>query len=108
MCYTLLKAQAIEEGSDVERKQYEDFLEMYDTKWNEDITTVALRTIRENKRNKGKHLPLSADIARLSQHLERESEKAKNSLRSQLNTYSEKKTIWNRLAALTLTRKRSV
>lgn len=102
-CATLLKAQAIEEGCPVKRQQYDDFLQMYDSKWNEDITSVALRTLRDAKRNKVKNLPLSNDLAQLSKYIHQQSEDAKTVLRNKQTSSSDRRISYNRLATLTLT-----
>lgn len=101
-CAALMKAKAIEDGDSLTRQNCEDFIQIYQSKWNEDISSVALRSLSEAKRNNIKAIPLSDDIALLSNHLNSESSKTKEKLENAKDTF-EIKANWERLEQITLT-----
>ena len=99
-CATILKAEGLITGNDVDVIRSTKFLEVCDVKLTEDISIHAHRTLTEEKRNKAKRLPLAADIMRLTTYLKETAQVQKDTLRHGTTVHP---TAWMTLNELTLT-----
>lgn len=65
----MLEGEALETGDENKRKKAKSFHKLIEMKWNEEVSTHALRTLGERKRNKVKLLPLTSDVKLMTEML---------------------------------------
>lgn len=68
-CSKIIKGNALQSGDEGLLKKSVSFGELYEMTWCEEVSTHALRTLGEKKRNKVKLIPLTKDCQALSSHL---------------------------------------
>ena len=68
-CAVILKAQALETGDKEKESLANDFRELCECTWEVQVSTHALRTLGNAKRNNPMVLPTNADVVRMSQYL---------------------------------------
>ena len=100
----ILQGKSIQEADEDMIKKVKSFHELCELNWTEEISTHALRTLYEGKRNQVKALPLTEDIVRLSKYLKDESKKCKDSLTSSSTSTVENSLCWKKLNEMTLSR----
>ena len=71
-CAALLKSQALQSGDEVLKKKASDFIELYESDWSAEISSMSLRTMQARNFNKTKSVPFARDIQLLSTYLEEE------------------------------------
>ena len=101
-CATLLMAHALENEDSVLHKKCEDYLKLHEMKWNEEVSSQALRTLYTEKSRKETKLPLTADIIKLSKYISEEL-KATQELLCESDSHQVDST-WLRMAKLILVR----
>ncbi|XP_030833631.1 uncharacterized protein LOC115926148 [Strongylocentrotus purpuratus] len=82
-------------------KKCKQFIKSYTLKWEAEVSTHALRTLKVNKRNTSRLLPLTTDVVALSNYVRKETKEGKQ----KLNSCSSDETLdrWKQLAEVTLT-----
>jgi hypothetical protein len=68
-CSTILERMALESGKKDAVESARSFYQLYSKHWASEVSSHALRTLYNNKRNKPKVLPLSEDIVKMSKYL---------------------------------------
>ena len=68
-CALILKGQALETCDGDLEKRAEAFHQLCEMKWSEEVSSHALRTLYQNKRNKTKVLPRTEDVIKLTSYL---------------------------------------
>ena len=71
----VLLSQALSDGPTVDdalEDKCQRFLRLYNIKWSRSVSSNALRTLTENKRNNPQYLPVTSDIAKLAKYLKQE------------------------------------
>jgi len=69
-CCTLLVNKALREKDSELEYDAASFAHIYDSEWQSKVSSVALKTIAIDKRNKPDLLPLTADLVKIKQYLE--------------------------------------
>ncbi len=77
----------------------QNFVILCEQNWDSDVSSNALRTMRNNQRNNPKLIPLTEDVVRLSKYLKEKSEECMSALENK----SEVSEVWRALSKLTLT-----
>lgn len=90
------------EDEEVEKKS-RDFHKLCSERWDEEVSSHALRTLYANKRNKPKLLPLSEDVISLSQYLKENVQRNINELKKDDAGKEKKDQSWRELGKLVLT-----
>ncbi|XP_064648758.1 uncharacterized protein LOC135500969 [Lineus longissimus] len=98
-CAKLMKRDALSAGDKTETERCQNFIEMYEENWTDDVSTHALRQLGELKRNKVKLIPLTSDCALLTKHLKDVATKAL----AKLEALEDVKNSWRELIEATLT-----
>ncbi|XP_062608302.1 uncharacterized protein LOC134270140 [Saccostrea cucullata] len=97
-CAGIMKGNALRTGdSEVEAKASK-FIELYELKWNEEITPHAYRTLEEMRRNRVHLIPLTNDVILLNNYLQNEFQKAYDRLTEEKSN----KDAWSLLCELIL------
>ena len=99
-CCILLKAKSLEENDVVLRETSQQYKEVHEIRWEQEISTHASRTLCQQKMNGEDTMPLSEDITALSKFLKGESEKIQEELSA--CTADDIKMKWERLTMITL------
>lgn len=94
----LLKAKAIEDNDSDLKENVQNYEQLHELSWEQEISTHASRTLHEQKKNTAKTIPLSEDIATLSQYISNEM----NTARKEMTIGQNKENNWDRLSELTL------
>ncbi|XP_070174147.1 uncharacterized protein [Littorina saxatilis] len=81
-CTLLMQAKAIEQNDMQLRQQCKHFIEVFDVRWNEWVSSSAARTLYRRHQNNVQRLPLSKDIQKLSSHLSQVAEDAKKDMKN--------------------------
>lgn len=77
----IVKDNAVESGNESLAESAQNFLSVYQKKWNKLVSSGALSTLRETKSNTEKKVPLAEDVKLLSCHMEKVHLLAENKLR---------------------------
>ncbi|XP_030851698.1 uncharacterized protein LOC115928539 [Strongylocentrotus purpuratus] len=93
--FVLLSKALMDRDGDDMQKLVEKFIKLLDTCWGSEISTHALRTLYQRKRNQPKLLPLTSDVVALSRHLEVQAELCVDKLSS--GTTIENHSTWREL-----------
>ncbi|XP_030854616.1 uncharacterized protein LOC115918254 [Strongylocentrotus purpuratus] len=93
--FVLLSKALMDRDGDDMQKLVEKFIKLLDTCWGSEISTHALRTLYQRKRNQPKLLPLTSDVVALSRHLEVQAELCVDKLSS--GTAIENHSTWREL-----------
>ena len=64
-----MEGEALDSGDEDKQRRSASFHQLIEMNWNDKISTHALRTIRERKRNKVKLLLLTKDVKLLNENL---------------------------------------
>lgn len=99
-CVLLLQATAIEHQDTQLRQQCKLFLELFDARWNEWVSSQAARTLYRRQQNCVKRLPLSEDIQKLSAYLAQTAKDAKVHLAGSSSSLEKKRARQNLCKAL--------
>lgn len=70
-CTRIKKSEALIERDSESGRQADDFLSLIENEWNDEVSSSALDTLKETKMNKGQVLPLTEDIVKLQEHLQK-------------------------------------
>ncbi|XP_071833308.1 uncharacterized protein [Apostichopus japonicus] len=99
----ILKGDALMKGDFDLEKRSKAFIELYNMKWEELVSTHALRTLNENKRNEPKYLPVTSDIVKLTKYLKDKVACGVNVLKNESTSKpNDAKHTWKDLAEVTL------
>ncbi|KAJ8034133.1 hypothetical protein HOLleu_20850 [Holothuria leucospilota] len=71
----LVVSKALIDGNDVKERQARDFLTLISENWDWEVSSHALRTLYQGKRNNPKLIPLTSDVVLLSKYLKQEAER---------------------------------
>ena len=69
-CCTVLLNKALREKNAVLERDAESFIRIYDSEWQTRVSSIALKTLTSEKRNKPDLIPLTADLVKLKAYLE--------------------------------------
>jgi hypothetical protein len=69
-CCTVLVNKALREKNDALERDAESFIRIYDSEWNVRVSSIALKTMTYDKRNKPELIPITADLVKIKQYLE--------------------------------------
>ena len=97
-CAGILKGNALRTGDESLERKAAKFMELYDLKWNEEVTAHAHRTLKEMKRNQVQLIPLTDDVMLLNDFLSKEIQEAQQRLTENKND----KDAWCHLNEMTL------
>nr|XP_022307366.1 uncharacterized protein LOC111113406 [Crassostrea virginica] len=97
-CAGILKGNALRIGDESLERKAAKFMELYDLKWNEEVTAHAHRTLKEMKRNQAQLIPLTDDVMLLNDFLSKEIQEAQQRLTENKND----KDAWCHLNEMTL------
>nr|XP_022308439.1 uncharacterized protein LOC111114442 [Crassostrea virginica] len=97
-CAGILKGNALRIGDESLERKAAKFMELYDLKWNEEVTAHAHRTLKEMKRNQVQLIPLTDDVMLLNDFLSKEIQEAQQRLTENKND----KDAWCHLNEMTL------
>lgn len=92
--------KALMEGDKALEDRSRNFLTLYTNKWAEEISTHALRSMYEGKRNNPKLLPLTTDVVKMSNYIKEESEKFLQLLET--GNKEDRENAWKELNKLSL------
>ena len=105
LCYSLvnwtklLKTKSIIDNDDVAQKSAEQFSELYNTKWNERISSKSHQTLFEANFNEPKYVPLAEDVKSLNDLLDQKA----NSLCQAIKEEPPSEVLFSDLAEVCLT-----
>ncbi|KAJ8309672.1 hypothetical protein KUTeg_011537 [Tegillarca granosa] len=93
-CAKILKAEALINGDDVVSKAADDFFDLCEMEWPDQVSTIALKNLKEKKWNKPEFLPVVQDIALLHNYLKEMASQLRKKLisPSEISTDSDKET----------------
>ena len=98
----ILLGEALSGGDCILERRAEQFMKLIDLQWTDKVSSHALRTLNENKRNTPKYLPVTEDIIKLTNSLQEKMEERKKTL--QMSKYrSDTEVAYKELAEVTLT-----
>lgn len=97
-CAGILKGNALITGDENLERKAAKFMELYDLKWNEEVTAHAHRTLKEMKRNQVQLIPLTVDVMLLNDFLHKKIQEAQQKLTENKNN----KDAWCQLSEVTL------
>ena len=97
-CCKIMEGEALESGDEDKQRRSASFHQLIEMNWNDEISTHALRTIGERKRNKVKLLPLTKDVKLLNEHLKTKGKDAHDALNASHNNA----TAWMDLSRISL------
>lgn len=99
-CSKLLLGLSIEHGKKDQHKKAEEFITLLQMNWGDDVSSNAIRSLHEAKKNSGRIIPLAEDVATLTKYLKSASTEEYNIL---LNSEDEAlRMSWIRLAKILL------
>lgn len=75
-CAKLIKGAALQSEDEILATKAERFIELLEMEWTDKVSTHALRTLGENKRNRVQLLPLTNDCAKMCKWLREKATKA--------------------------------
>eukprot|EP00057_Strongylocentrotus_purpuratus_P013398 XP_011667872.1 PREDICTED: uncharacterized protein LOC100891939 [Strongylocentrotus purpuratus] len=96
----ILLAEGIMAGDKVLEDRCNNFSKLLDMNWHEQVSSHALRTLTQNKRNNPQFLPITTDIQTLASFLKKEMKHGKQNL---LSDPSNIQQHWKHLSEVTLT-----
>ncbi|XP_072047723.1 uncharacterized protein [Amphiura filiformis] len=100
----ILLGEALSGGDCILERRAEQFMKLIDLQWTDKISTHALRTLNENKRNAPQYLPVTEDIVKLTNFLQKKMEERMKSLQMSKDTCrSDTEFAYKELAEVTLT-----
>ncbi|KAJ8306755.1 hypothetical protein KUTeg_015692, partial [Tegillarca granosa] len=93
-CAKILKAEALINGDDVVSKAADDFFDLCEMEWPDQVSTIALKNLKEKKWNKPEFLPVVQDIALLHNYLKEMASQLRKKLisPSEISTDSDEET----------------
>ncbi|XP_051781264.1 uncharacterized protein LOC114648939 [Erpetoichthys calabaricus] len=94
----IVEAQAMVEENEMMVKNAQSFRKIYETQWNELISSVALRCLRESKWNAPQLLPFTEDVKKMHLYLDDKQEENYKNLLAEASARN-----WASLAKVTLT-----
>ena len=103
-CARILQGRSIELDQEEKKKKCKSFLQLMDINWLEEMSSNALRTLYDAKRNKVKLLPLADDVRLLSAYLKQKGKTAYECLQKNQNEGTELTSQWGMLRDIVLTR----
>ncbi|RXN37186.1 hypothetical protein ROHU_002266 [Labeo rohita] len=89
--YSLKKAcqlslgQSLMAGDRDAEKKLKNFIKLIDSHWRTNISSQALNTLQQSKRNKGDTIPLTEDVVALQKHLKSVEQVSKDKLKENVN-----------------------
>lgn len=99
-CSKLLLGLSIEHGNKDKHEKAEEFLTLLQMNWGDDVSSNAIRSLHEAKKNSGRIIPLAEDVATLTKYLKTASAEEYSNL---LNSEDEAlRRSWVRLAQILL------
>ena len=99
-CAKILLGKSIEHQNKEQQVMSDEFLKLLEMNWSDDISSNAIRTLHEAKKNSNKIVPLAQDVVALMKHLKSSSvDEYRKLLKSE---GEEVKTSWSRLAQVLL------
>lgn len=101
---TVVKGQALERGDDILFQRASGFLDLCGIRWTEEISSHALRTLYQRKRNSPQLLPLTSDIVCLANYTKSVAAKQLSILQNKGLCKQDLHSAWVKLAEATLTR----
>ena len=99
-CAVLLKSQALTNGDEALKKKSSDFIELYESDWSVEISSMSLQTMQSQNLNKPKSIPFARDIQLFNTYLEEEATQLKERLDNQSDDPDFKS--WQKLNEITL------
>ncbi|XP_070576783.1 uncharacterized protein [Ptychodera flava] len=96
-CGMICKGNAIKTEDQHLENKAQRFLQLADVQWEEEISSNALKTISERKRNKTMYLQLVSDMAKLHKHMKRIASESAKQLKADPN-----EKAWAELCRVTL------
>jgi hypothetical protein len=69
-CARIKKSASLISGDSIYGKQADDFLNLIENEWTDEVSSCALQTLKSNKMNKAQILPLTEDIMKLQGYLQ--------------------------------------
>lgn len=97
-CAKIIKAEALMQQDSTLSHEADDFFQLCEMEWGDQVSSIALKTLREKKWNKPGMIPIVEDIVMLHKHLDGKA----SSLTKDLNNESPA-NIWYSLAKVVLT-----
>ena len=76
----ILLGAALSDGDYILERRAEQFMKLIDLQWTDKVSSHALRTLNENKRNTPKYLTVTEDIIKLTNFLQEKMEERKKTL----------------------------
>ncbi|XP_072168584.1 uncharacterized protein [Diadema setosum] len=98
----VLLGQAIMKENEAMERRCNQFIRLCELKWTESVSSHALRTLNENKRNNPTYLPVTKDVVKLTSYLKTETEEVITKLNEE-TTDEDISKEYRYLAELTLT-----
>ncbi|PIK58106.1 hypothetical protein BSL78_04962 [Apostichopus japonicus] len=98
----MLVSQALIEGNTTKETEARSVHTLLTENWDVEVSSHALRTIYQGKRNNPKLLPLTSDVVLLTKYLKEESENSMNDL-SAATSPEEVQNAWKKLSNVVLT-----
>ena len=99
-CAVLLKSQALTNGDEALKKKSSEFIELYESDWSVEISSMSLQTMQSQNLNKPKSIPFARDIQLFNTYLEEEATHHKERLDNQSDDPDFKS--WQTLNEITL------
>ena len=103
-CAKICEGQAIECGDVDKQKRAKEFTKLMDINWTEEMSTHALRTLSDAKRNRPRILPLADDVHVISDFLCRKGRQAATQLTAEAVSPDTRLQYWANLRDIVLTR----
>ncbi|XP_064628861.1 uncharacterized protein LOC135488255 [Lineus longissimus] len=97
-CAKIIKGFALQVGDKITIEKAQGFIELLEMEWTERVSTHALRTMGENKRNKVQLIPLTNDCVKLTKWLREKAAKAYLDVEMPTNTVSGTSAAWCELS----------
>lgn len=98
----MLVSKALIEGNTSKEREARDVNTLLTENWDVEVSSHALRTLYQGKRNNPKLLPLTADVVQLTKYLKEESVNSMNNLRA-AETPDQVQNAWKKLANIIVT-----
>ena len=93
-CATILKSKQLQEANKVMEKQADDFTQLCDIEWSSEISSLALKTLHDQKINKVTMMPITRDIVKLSSYLTKTAEGALAQLKCEETAEEDREYAW--------------
>ena len=98
-CCNLVMNKAIRARDDELEREAQSFLRLLDAEWQYRVSSIALKTTKDDKRNKPDLIPLTSDLMKMTTYLQEMIDRGCKDLQAEPNT-----TNYNKLVDVTLSR----